>query len=114
MSNVDRLGFESGMSRLAGVKRQLKMRCSRAASSRPSDRRLNAEEVDRYNFCLACPPDVSGVLRSKRTCIEQDHETPDESAGRSEHAPFENKAMVAASTDARYHTHVADASVKKA
>ena len=90
---------DAEMSRLAGVKRKLKMRCSRAASSRPSDRRLNAEEVDRYNFCLSCPPDVSGVLPSKRTCIEQDHETPDESAGRSAHAPFENQAMVAASTD---------------
>ena len=39
------------------------------------------------------------VLLSKRTCIEQDHETPDESAGRPAHAPFENQAMVAASTD---------------
>jgi hypothetical protein len=73
------------MSRLAGVKRKLKMRCSRAASSRPSDRRLNAEEVDRYNFCSSCPPDVSGVLPSKRPRKEQDHETPDESAGHSAH-----------------------------
>ena len=52
VSNVDRLGFESGISLLARAKRQLKMRCSRAALSRPSDRRLDAEEVDHLRCCM--------------------------------------------------------------
>jgi hypothetical protein len=49
-------------SRLGIKKNKLKIRCVRPLSSRPGERKLNAEEKKRFDFCLACPIVPSGKL----------------------------------------------------